>query len=285
MNNFSITQDFLPAIPKEPYENGVGAWEGVVAHATDAMNDTALSERNYEASHWQDAFVHFFVDYETILNVADINYKAWGAGYPANMKFVHVELCETKDPVKFKESYDRWTWTLAHILFSRKLGVIDGKTLLSHAEVSRIFGDTDHTDPCGADGKSGYLGTHGITWTNVVEDVKRIYAEMESSEKHIEPPKPVEKPKPVVEQPKPQPSPVAKKTQPSEESMPTLSLNAKGKDVEELQALLNKELGSHLVTDGDFGQKTQQAVISFQRAKGLNVDGIVGRNTWEALGK
>lgn len=35
--------------------------------------------------------------------------------------------------------------------------------------------------------------------------------------------------------------------------------------------------------DGCFGQGTYDAVIKFQRAKGLSADGIVGKNTWKAL--
>lgn len=35
--------------------------------------------------------------------------------------------------------------------------------------------------------------------------------------------------------------------------------------------------------DGDFGAKTKQAVINFQKAKNLGADGIVGVNTWNKL--
>ena len=35
--------------------------------------------------------------------------------------------------------------------------------------------------------------------------------------------------------------------------------------------------------DGIFGTATQQAVIAYQRSRGLAADGIVGCNTWRSL--
>ena len=39
----------------------------------------------------------------------------------------------------------------------------------------------------------------------------------------------------------------------------------------------------NLTADGIFGTKTKQAVVAYQSAKGLTVDGCVGVNTWSAL--
>ena len=41
--------------------------------------------------------------------------------------------------------------------------------------------------------------------------------------------------------------------------------------------------GRRLDIDGIFGDCTDQAVRGFQKAKGLEVDGIVGPDTWKAL--
>lgn len=53
-------------------------------------------------------------------------------------------------------------------------------------------------------------------------------------------------------------------------------------DVKKLQRLLNQH-GFRDVIDGTFGYGTEYAVKQFQRAKGLEEDGIVGPDTWSAL--
>ena len=52
--------------------------------------------------------------------------------------------------------------------------------------------------------------------------------------------------------------------------MRTLRKGDKGDDVKTLQKLLG------ITDDGDFGKKTEAAVIAFQKAKGLTADGVVG---------
>jgi lysozyme family protein len=52
--------------------------------------------------------------------------------------------------------------------------------------------------------------------------------------------------------------------------------------VRTLQDLL-REAGYTVAVDGIFGPLTDQAVRSFQQAKQLSVDGIVGPQTWSAL--
>ncbi len=59
--------------------------------------------------------------------------------------------------------------------------------------------------------------------------------------------------------------------------------HSKGPVVEKIQVRL-KELGYYGgPVDGDFGVGTEKAVKSFQKAKGLAVDGNVGPQTWKAL--
>lgn len=67
------------------------------------------------------------------------------------------------------------------------------------------------------------------------------------------------------------------------QSQPVLTLGSTGKSVSELQATL-KRLGYHKgAVDGIYGESTAQAVSNFQKASGLQVDGVVGAATWNRL--
>ena len=62
----------------------------------------------------------------------------------------------------------------------------------------------------------------------------------------------------------------------------TIQYGSSGSSVEQVQKLLNQN-GYNLAVDGQFGQKTQEAVKDYQQSNGLDVDGIVGNNTWGSL--
>ena len=67
----------------------------------------------------------------------------------------------------------------------------------------------------------------------------------------------------------------------------TYSMGGLGKtseEVKQIQTALN-ELGYDLSPDGKFGKATYQAVMAFQKAEGIKIDGIVGEETIAALQK
>ncbi|MCH5279313.1 MAG: peptidoglycan-binding protein [Christensenellaceae bacterium] len=66
-------------------------------------------------------------------------------------------------------------------------------------------------------------------------------------------------------------------------SWPVIRNGSSGYSVAMLQYLLNERIGAGLSVDGKFGALTTAAVKRFQRMYGLEEDGIVGKNTWEAL--
>ncbi len=135
----------IPDLPKQGYRNGVGAYEGVVAHSTATPEAPAINIQRYETRTWRNAFVHYAVDWDEVIQIADTRYIAYGAGPAANARFVHVELCETSDYSKFKRSYDKYVKLLAEILRDRGLSVEKG--LWTHDDVRKYLGGTTHTDP------------------------------------------------------------------------------------------------------------------------------------------
>lgn len=62
----------------------------------------------------------------------------------------------------------------------------------------------------------------------------------------------------------------------------SLQLNDSGKRIYHLQACLVSE-GLLRSADGSFGIQTESAIKEFQNSKGLDVDGVVGRNTLSVL--
>ncbi len=178
----------IPDLPKQPYRYGVGAYEGVVAHSTATPEAPAINIRNYEARTWRNAFVHFAVDWNETIQIADTNYIAYGAGLAANKRFVHVELSESSNPAKFKSSYERYVKLLAKILKDNELTVEQG--LWTHEDVTRKLGGTDHEDP------RAYLASYGISIAQFRADVKKAYENGQVSV--VVPEKPT---KPEVEKP------------------------------------------------------------------------------------
>lgn len=181
-DKYPITQQLVashvPEFPRIPYRRGKGMPEGVVFHATETPGrpDTASNEAAFETSHWQDAFVHFFVDHEGIIQIADTDYEAWGAGYPANSRYIHIELCmyDVSQKDMFLQAYDRYVWLGAKLLhqYGLKPTVAPTGAIWSHSDVTRYLGGTNHTDPI------EYLQSFGIDWSTHVRNVQSAYYDL-----------------------------------------------------------------------------------------------------------
>lgn len=176
----------IPDLPKQPYRYGVDAYEGVVAHSTATPEAPAINIKKYESRTWRSAFVHYAVDWNETIQIADTKYIAYGAGSSANKRFVHVELCETANYDKFKRSYDKYVKLLAKILKDNNLSVEKG--LWTHYDVTKYLGGTDHEDPL------DYLRSHGVSEAQFRADVKRAYnnSDISVSEKPSKPGEPIE---------------------------------------------------------------------------------------------
>ena len=82
----------------------------------------------------------------------------------------------------------------------------------------------------------------------------------------------------------PPPAPAAPVEAAIRPSGATLRQGARGDDVKGLQQLLIANGFDPGPVDGDFGPRTNAAVVAYQKARGLTVDGVVGPQTWGALG-
>jgi murein L,D-transpeptidase YcbB/YkuD len=64
---------------------------------------------------------------------------------------------------------------------------------------------------------------------------------------------------------------------------PTVQMGDEGEYVRRVQQALNRTDEVAIDMDGIYGQRTWEAVRSFQRLHNLDADGIVGPKTWTAL--
>ena len=87
----------------------------------------------------------------------------------------------------------------------------------------------------------------------------------------------------VKDDPKPAPLPVVPALVDTWARANTVRQGAKGKHVEVLQALLQMQGYDVQAIDGSFGAVTDRQVRAYQKAQGLTVDGIVGRETWPVI--
>jgi hypothetical protein len=184
---------------------------------------------------------------------------------PPNTGSVGIELC---DPQKGPES--RWDdedhrgmLRLAADLVRRvaarwdvplrRLTVADLKAgrrgICGHVDVSRAFGQTDHTDP-----------GSGFPWGEFMHVVNG------------------DDPSPT---PKPQPNP----TEDAVKKLPTLRQGDKGWDVKTMHHLLiaRDYGGLEGVDDTTFTPAHTAGIKGLQQAAGIEVDGICGINTWSVL--
>lgn len=90
------------------------------------------------------------------------------------------------------------------------------------------------------------------------------------------------------ERPDPQQSAPQQPRPPAPRGADLIRMGDDGADVREVQQRLaahrvEDARGRPIVADGDFGPRTREAVLSFQRSRGLDVDGVVGPDTLGAL--
>ena len=151
----AISYDYvIPEVTGKYSGTSNGLLNMIVVHETANPNDSIYGEINYERVHYNNAFVHAFVDGNNIIQIYDTNREAWGAGYPANGRAVQFEQVEVHDAESFARELGNAAYYTAYNM--KKYGLIptlansNGTgTLWSHHNVSQYLGGTDHTDPDG----------------------------------------------------------------------------------------------------------------------------------------
>lgn len=128
---------------------------GEVVHSTATPGAMAINIRDYFNNHPEaKASAHVAIDWTTIIEIIPDNENTWHAGPTANRLFIGIELCEPKehDPAKFQEVWNRAVWYTAKAC--KQFGW-DVSKVYSHDEISRMFHETNHTDPVGFFAKYG----------------------------------------------------------------------------------------------------------------------------------
>lgn len=144
---YPIIQDFLtnnrPGIKFAPI--------GTVVHATAVPGATAKNIRDSFQNHPQrKASAHATIDWNEIRQMIPWNEKAWHACHTGNELYIGCELCQSAkhDPAKFQAIWNRAIWFYAYWLVNvLHTNVVTKDNLLSHAEVTARYHESDHTDP------------------------------------------------------------------------------------------------------------------------------------------
>ncbi|UUY77805.2 GW dipeptide domain-containing protein [Staphylococcus saprophyticus] len=174
-NNFkapNYEQDIANYLPQYNYRYGKP--EGIVMHDTANDNSTITGEINYMKNNYTSAFVHAYVDGDRIIETANTDYLAWGAGAQANDRFIHVELVHTHDYDSFARSINNYADYAATNL--QYYGLVpdsaeyDGVgTVWTHQAVSNYLGGSDHSDP------HGYLAAHNYSYDELYDLIYEKY--------------------------------------------------------------------------------------------------------------
>lgn len=219
--------------------------KGVTIHDTgNVWGDTDEGNFSWFNRAYRAASAHVFLDVDSIRQFIPFNEKAWHAGPTANRQFIGVELCNATNQNDFNIIYAKGVWVVAKIFVEElRIYKVTKDNLPSHREVSLKWNETDHMDP------DDYLEKYGKSVDMFRRDVQNKIKEMQANAKS---------------------------------TTIFYKKGDKGEHIQEVQVLLNKN-GEDLVIDGDYGSKTFNAVLKFQKANGLGQTGMVDKKTLEYL--
>ena len=147
-------QNAIPAVTGTYSGTNNGKPNMVVVHETADPHTSIQGEINFEHTHYNNAFVHAFVDANNIIQISPTEHEAWGAAYPANGRAVQFEQVEVYGGSNFARELVNAAYYTAYNMhkygLTPSLAQSNGSgTLWSHHNVSQYLGGTDHVDPDG----------------------------------------------------------------------------------------------------------------------------------------
>lgn len=143
--------------------------KGVVVHETATPGATAEREYQYFNGGDRGASAHAFVDWEDVVQTIPYDEVAWHAGPTANSRYIGIELCRpsSHEPDKFERVWNNAVSLFADLFREHGFGEVTVDNLLSHAEVSSRWRESDHTDPV------GYFAEYGKTVNEFRDEVQK----------------------------------------------------------------------------------------------------------------
>ena len=165
---YEIIQDYkVPNGKAGRFSAGKPTW--VVVHSSGNPNAGIDSEIAYMARNQDYAFTQSWAGHNKIVEIANTDYPAWGAGRTANKYAVQIEVTEDKRLTKAQklQAIDREAfWVAVQCAY---YGIPLNK-VYSHADISRMYPqDTDHTDPI------AFFKSVGVSWSDFKAQVKKYH--------------------------------------------------------------------------------------------------------------
>lgn len=268
---------------------------GIVVHSTGANNpyikryvgpDDGVLGKNQYNNHWNSEkatkCVHAWIGkvadgslkvYQTL----PWDHRCWGVGSGKkgsyNASHIQFEICEDglENEAYYKEAFDLAIRLSAFLC--NEYG-IKPENIVGHYEAYAAGYGSNHGDPRSWQKKFG--GSMNQFRADVAALINGNNSPSDAVISKVE--------QVTVETQKPaQQAPEKPQTESVVYDMKTLRNGSKSTQVMVLQFLLNAKGYEAGKEDGIFGSKTLAAVKEFQKAYGLSVDGVVGKNTWAKL--
>ena len=165
---YEIIQDYkIPNGKAGRFAAGKPTW--VVVHSSGNPNASLESEISYMSRNYRNAYTQCWAGHNKIVEIANTDYRCWGAGRTANKYAVQIEVTEDKRLSKAQklQAIDREAfWVAVQCAY---YGIPLSK-VYSHADISRMYPqDTNHTDPI------AFFKSVGVSWSQFKAQVKKYH--------------------------------------------------------------------------------------------------------------